>query len=362
MSKLVPLVLCCLQNSPKEALVEKHTSYQTLKAEHLSKGGPVIAIILEYDALPGIGHACGHNLIAEAGLAAGLAIKEVMEADPKLEGKLLVLGTPAEERRGGKIDLLDAGVFQGVDAAMMVHPSMYNATFPSSLSRLLMDVHFKGKEAHASAFPWEGRNALDAAVAAYQNIALLRQHMKPSNRVHVIITKGGVAPNVIPAEAALQIYVRSASRAELKDLTARIKECVKSGAAAAGCSVYIECDEKLCYENLVNNKVMGNIYDIYAPRLGLHPTDFSRREVPSASTDMGNVSHVIPSIQTVYDINTEIANHTKEFTEVSGNVRAQGPTLSAAKALAMTALTLMKFPDILEEAKKQFMKDIDEGL
>ncbi|GFY66315.1 peptidase M20 domain-containing protein 2 [Trichonephila inaurata madagascariensis] len=174
--------------------VEKHYKLPTaFKAEYASKTGtaPVIAIILEYDALPGIGHACGHNLIAEAGLAASLAIKEAMDADPKLEGKLLVLGTPAEERRGGKIDLLEAGAFQGVDAAMMVHPSKYTSTFPPVLSRLSMNVDFKGKEAHAAAFPWEGRNALDAAVAAYQNIALLRQQMKPSNRVHAIITNGG---------------------------------------------------------------------------------------------------------------------------------------------------------------------------
>ncbi|GFS99500.1 peptidase M20 domain-containing protein 2, partial [Nephila pilipes] len=230
--------------------------------------GPVIAILLEYDALPGIGHACGHNLISEAGLATSLAIKAVLETDPKLEGKLLVLGTPAEELRGGKIDLLDAGAFRGVDAAMMVHPSKFTATDPPVLSRLSINVDFKGKEAHAAAFPWEGRNALDAAVATYQNISLLRQHIKPSNRVHAIITKGGVVPNVIPAESTLQICVRSATKAELKDLTNRIIECVKSGAAAAGCSTEIECDEKHCYESLVTNKVMGKVYDQHAERLG----------------------------------------------------------------------------------------------
>ncbi|GFU01163.1 peptidase M20 domain-containing protein 2, partial [Nephila pilipes] len=128
-------------------------------------------------------------------------------------------------------------------------------------------ANFKGKEAHAAAFPWEGCNALDAAIAAYQNIALLRQHIKPSNRIQVIITKGGVVPNVIPAEAELQICVRSATKAELRDLTARIKECVKSGAAAARCSVNIECDEKFCYESLVTNKIMGKIYDTYALKL-----------------------------------------------------------------------------------------------
>ncbi|GFY41797.1 peptidase M20 domain-containing protein 2 [Trichonephila inaurata madagascariensis] len=232
------------------------------------ENGPVIAVLLEYDALPDIGHACGHNLISEAGLATSLAIKAVMEADPKLEGKLLVLGTPAEECKGGKIDLLNAGAFREVDAAMMVHPSNFTSTFPPVLSRLTMTVDFKGKEAHAAAFPWEGRNALDAAVSTYQNISLLRQHIKPSNRIHAIITKGGVVPNVIPAESTLQIAVRSATKTELKDLTARIMECVKSGAAATGCTASIDCDERHCYESLVTNKFIGKVYDQYSSKLG----------------------------------------------------------------------------------------------
>ncbi|GFU23745.1 peptidase M20 domain-containing protein 2 [Nephila pilipes] len=230
------------------------------------------------------------------------------------------------------------------------------------VSPLWINVDFKGKEAHAAAFPWEGRNALDAAVATYQNISLLRQHIKPSNRVHAIITKGGVVPNVIPAESTLQICVRSATKAELKDLTNRIIECVKSGSAAAGCSTEIECDEKHCYESLVTNKVMGKVYDQHAERLGIYPTVFSGVDVPTGSTDMGNVSHAIPSIHPFFNIDTEAQNHSKEFTTASGDAKAQGPTLQVAKALAMTALTLMRYPETLEEAKKQFQIDIAGGL
>ncbi|GFR03423.1 peptidase M20 domain-containing protein 2, partial [Trichonephila clavata] len=177
-----------------------------------------------------------------------------------------------------------------------------------------------------------------------------------------IITKGGVVPNVIPAESTLQMAVRSATKAELKDLTARIMECVKSGAVATGCTASIDCDEKHCYESLVTNKVMGKLYDQYARKLGIYPTDFSGRDIPAGSTDMGNVSHAIPSIHPFYDINTEAQNHSKSFTEASGDPKAQEPTLNVAKALAMTALTLMRYPETMEVAKKQFNLDITGGL
>ncbi|CAL1285008.1 unnamed protein product [Larinioides sclopetarius] len=335
------------------------------KAEYTSKseGGPVVGVLLEYDALPNIGHACGHNLIAEAGLAASLGVKAAMEADPKLAGKLVVLGTPAEEGGGGKIALLNMGAFNGIDVAMMVHPINFTSTFPPILNRLSIIVDFKGKEAHAAAFPWEGRNALDAAVAAYQNIGLLRQHIKPASRIHAIITKGGVSPNVIPAESRLELYARAETQSDLTELTDCITKCVESGATAARCTASIEYKHKYHYLNLVSNKIMGVTYDYYAQKLGIIPTDFPPGAViPTGSTDMGNVSHVIPSIHPFYDIGTEAVNHTKEFTQACGDPESQGPTLRVAKALAMTALQLMRCPDTLQKVKKQFEADIAQGL
>ncbi|GFW61905.1 peptidase M20 domain-containing protein 2 [Trichonephila clavipes] len=182
------------------------------------------------------------------------------------------------------------------------------------------------------------------------------------HRINAIITKGGVVPNVIPAESTLQIAVRSATKTELKDLTARITECVKSGAAATGCTASIDCDEKHCYESLVTNKFIAKVYDQYARKLGIYPTDFSGKDMPAGSTDMGNVSHAIPSIHPFYNINTEAQNHSKSFTEASGDTKAQEPTLKVAKALAMTALTLMRYPETMKEAKKQFNLDIAGGL
>ncbi|GBM33839.1 Peptidase M20 domain-containing protein 2 [Araneus ventricosus] len=251
--------------------VQKHYLLPTaFKAEYTSKpgGGPVVAVLLEYDALPNIGHACGHNLIAEAGLAASLGVKAAMEADPKLTGKLVVLGTPAEEGGGGKIDLLNMGAFNEIDVAMMVHPSMFTSTFPPILSRLSINVDFKGREAHAAAFPWEGRNALDAAVAAYQNIGLLRQQVKPTCRIHAIITKGGVSTNVIPAESRLELYARAETQSDLTELTDCITKCVESGATSARCTASIEYKHEYHYLNLVSNKIMGITYDYYAQKLG----------------------------------------------------------------------------------------------
>ncbi|GBM33833.1 Peptidase M20 domain-containing protein 2 [Araneus ventricosus] len=340
----------------------KHTGF---KAEYSSEtgNGPVLAVLLEYDALPDIDHACGHNLIAEVGLAASLGIKAAMEADPTLAGKLLVLGSPAEERFGGKLDFIEAGVFEGVDAALMAHPCNCNVTFPSILSIIQVNVDFKGKEAHAAAAPWEGCNALDAAVSAYQSIALLRQQIKPTNRIHAIITKGGVAPNIIPAESRLEMYVRAVTRPELDDLVARVTNCINSGALGAGCTASIEMDEKHSYENLISNEVMGNLYDSYAKKLGIRPTAFPGGSVPPAgSTDMGNVSRIVPSIHPMFDIDTKAPNHTKEFAEASGHPKAQVATLAVAKALAVTALSLMRCPEILEEVKKKFKSDIQQGL
>ncbi|CAL1285012.1 unnamed protein product [Larinioides sclopetarius] len=345
--------------------VQRHYVTPTgFKAEYSSEtgNGPVLAVLLEYDALPEIDHACGHNLIAEVGLATSLGIKAAMEVDPSLAGKLLVLGSPAEERFGGKLDFIEAGVFENVDFALMAHPCNCNVTFPNFLSVIQVNVDFKGKEAHAAIAPWEGCNALDAAVAAYQNIAFLRQQIKPTNRIHAIITKGGVAPNIVPAESRLEMFVRAVTKPELDDLVARVINCINSGALGVGCTASIELDERHAYENLITNSVMGNLYDSYAKKLGIYPTVFLEGSVPPAgSTDMGNVSRIVPSIQPLFEIDTMAPNHTKEFAEASGHPKAQTVTLAVAKALAMTALTLMRSPEILEEVKEKLKSDIEQG-
>ncbi|XP_055948531.1 xaa-Arg dipeptidase-like isoform X1 [Argiope bruennichi] len=341
--------------------VQKHYFMPTaFRAEFCPKkvSGPTVAILLEYDALPEIGHACGHNLIAEAGLAAAIAVKAAMEEDADLKGKLVVMGTPAEEGGGGKIRLLELGAFEGIDSAMMVHPAKITNFFPRTLCNVRYSVQYKGKEAHAGACPWEGRNALDAAVSCYLNIAQLRQHLKPSWKIQAIITKGGTIPNIIPSAAEMEVHLRTPTRNELKVLRTRAEACFTSAATATGCEVQFRYDEANAYENLITNKVLANIFKEYAERLGLNRRPGEGEATFFGSTDMGNISHVVPAIHCFYSIPSDGINHTRCFTEASGAPEAQPNTLLIGKVLAMTTLKVFKSPEVLEEVKKQFEKDI----
>ncbi|GIY64511.1 peptidase M20 domain-containing protein 2 [Caerostris extrusa] len=324
--------------------VERHYILPTaFRAEYSSqKAGPAIVVICEYDALPKIGHACGHNLIAESGLGAGIAIKTVLETCPEISGKVVVLGTPAEEGGGGKIDLINGGAFKNIDAALM------------------KIISFTGQEAHASGYPWEGINALDAAVATYNNLALLRQHIKPTCRVHAIIKKGGEAANVIPGYSELDLFYRAATNFEMEKLNKRIDACINAAAVSTGCEVSIEID-KNSYQSLMTNKILAERYKKYAEKLGVQFDDGNNKKIPfMASSDMGDVSHVVPSIHPTYSIGTQAANHSVEFTKASGTSEAQVTTLITSKSMAMVALDLMCDQNMLKQAKEQFNIDLAE--
>ncbi|XP_042901267.1 xaa-Arg dipeptidase isoform X2 [Parasteatoda tepidariorum] len=343
--------------------VQKHYYMQTaFRAEFSTNSGTgvTVAFLLEYDALPEIGHACGHNLIAEAGLAAAIASKAAMEKDKTIIGKVVVLGTPAEEGGGGKIKLLEFGAFDGIDVALMVHPGFLTRLSPIFLSSVKGSVHFKGKEAHAGAVPWLGVNALDAAVSCYQNLALMRQQIKPTCRINVIITKGGSAANVIPDESSMEFFIRASTMGELKSLVTKVENCIKSAACATGCEMEFSFVEEDCYNNLITNKVLINLFDSYLNRLGYINDDKKAINLPVGSTDMGNVSHKIPSIHPLYRIPATAVNHTKEYTKFAGAETAQEPTLQMGKAMALTALHVLRSPEVLEEIKKEFISDLEE--
>ncbi|XP_035207491.1 peptidase M20 domain-containing protein 2-like [Stegodyphus dumicola] len=284
------------------------------------------------------------------------------KACPRVMKELIVLGTPAEEGGGGKLRLIELGAFKEVDIAMMAHPTRINAAAPPFLAIVDATVEYKGKEAHASASPWKGRNALDAAVACYQNIALLRQHIKPRCKIHAVITKGGIIPNIIPAESCLELFVRAPNRVELRELETRVEACITSAATATGCEVTYNFADQDCYENLITNKVLGNLYQTYAERLGAKFIKDISEMSSIGSTDMGNVSHIIPSIHPLFSICTEAANHTKAFTKASGAPEAQEPTLNAAKAMAMTALAVLRSQETLDEVKREFSSNIQNNL
>lgn len=317
-------------------------------------GDVTAAVLCEYDALPGLGHACGHNLIAQSSVAAAVAVKEVLRQE-SLGGKVVLLGTPAEEGGGGKVHLLRGGAFEGIHFALMAHPSTRNvaACRTTAVSKYL--VTYKGLPAHSAGAPWQGRNALDAAVAAYVNVALLRQQVRPECRLSGIFRKGGDQPNIIPAEAALEFDLRAPEASQLDELQRRVRACFYAGGQSAGCELSVE-EAMPMYKNLVPNVVMATVYRTYAEKQGLHFPDGDVSPASSASTDVGNVSHTVPTIQPYYELEaaTSGGNHTEGFREASNDQRSYDVSLRVAKALALTAVNIMSDSQPLTDVRKEF--------
>lgn len=219
---------------------------QTAFVAEYGHGGRVVAYNAEYDALPGIGHACGHNLIAMMSIGAFLGVAELLKRQ-KIPGRVRLVGTPAEEGFGGKIPIINAGAYKDVDACMMVHPGPFTEcpgftgdAFMPTLASLKMTIQFTGKTAHAAMAPWEGTNALDAAVLAYNGIGVLRQQVHPRNRIHCVISNGGVRPNIIPGSAAIDAYIRSPTVKMAEELLVRVRNCFEGAALQAGCTMELK--------------------------------------------------------------------------------------------------------------------------
>lgn len=311
--------------------------------------GPTIAMLCEYDALPEVGHACGHNIIAAAGLGAALGAAAVVDA---LGGRLVVMGTPAEEGGGGKIVMMDAGAFDDVDAAFMVHPA--DADLDSFWAIAIHELHveYSGKAAHAAAAPEQGRNALDAAVLGYMNVAALRQHIGRSERIHGIITHGGDKPNVVPHRAAMQWYVRSGTAESLADLKPRVLAALEAGALATGCEMTAEWVNRP-YDDLLTNGPLDGLYAANAAGLGRAVEPREQRPSFMGSTDMGNVSHVVPSIHPMIKAAPDgVAIHTAEFATHAGGELGDAAVVDGALAMALTAVDVWADPDRLVAARR----------
>ncbi|KAL4812155.1 hypothetical protein BDW67DRAFT_178949 [Aspergillus spinulosporus] len=313
--------------------------------------GPLVIFCAEYDALPGIGHGCGHNLIATASLAAFLGLAQtVRQLDVDVPVRVRILGTPAEEGGGGKVKLIDAGAFKDPEivAAIMAHPTSLHhlpagyagiAGYPMVASHKLR-VEYRGRGAHAGGDPWNGRNALDAAVGAYNNIAMLRQQIQPDERIHGIIEVGGTAPNVIPEYTRMNWNVRSTSAARADALLARAKGCFEAAALATGCEVnYIMAPT---YKDVVINDTFCEIYTAEMEALGRHVL-VRQPTIATTSTDMGNVSHEVPSFHGVFGIPTppNIPGHHPAFAEAAATDEAHAEAILAAKAMAMLGWTVL---------------------
>ena len=316
------------------------------------RGEPVVAFLAEYDALPGVGHGCGHNIIGTASTAAGLAAKAVAE---ETAGTVLVIGTPAEEAAGGKVYMADRGAFQGLTCAMLAHPGNRDVAISQALACLELDVEFHGRAAHAAARPEAGLNALDAMVAAFVNVGLMRQQLRDSARVHGIITDGGQAVNVIPHHTAASLLIRSEDDAYLDEaLKGRVLACFQAAAQATGCELEYRWGEESRYKAMRSNHVLAAAYRANVESLGrkvMEPE--SRRSM--GSTDMGNVSALVPAIHpSIAVAPPDIPIHTVEFREMAASDAGHKALLDSAKALAMTAVDVLTDADLRQRMREEF--------
>ncbi|NCG38773.1 MAG: amidohydrolase [Actinobacteria bacterium] len=295
--------------------------------------GPSIAVCCEYDALPEIGHAGGHNVIAAAGLGAGLGAAVVAEA---LGGSLAVLGTPAEEGGGGKEFMIRRGAFDAIDAAMMVHPADRDLRTMHTIAIHTMEVQYQGLAAHAAAAPEKGLNALDAAVLGYNNVAALRQHINPAERIHGVFTDGGVKPNIVPSHAAAQWYVRSAKMDSLELLKERVLACLHGGAHAAGCQMTHEWNDPPFYD-MIDNTPLLDAYVRNASDVGRTVIPEEPGKIVVGSTDMGNVSYAVPAIHPMIQCAPEgTAIHTEDFARHTNTEQADRAVIDGALSMAYT--------------------------
>ena len=313
--------------------------------------GPRVAFLAEYDALPVVGHGCGHNMIATSALGAGIGLGAVVAQSG---GEVWVVGTPAEETDGAKVVMVDRGAFQAVDAALMIHPHEKNFFLTESLAMDAIEVQFFGKPAHAAAAPWEGKNALDALILTFSNLNALRQQIQPDARIHGVITNGGAAPNIIPDHTVGRFYIRAKTRSYLNELVGKFKACVQAAALATDTRFELRNYEN-SFDDMVNNHVLAErMRDYFTEALNSSP--FLRAPDSFGSVDMGNVSQVVPAVHVLVDVadGRRLVPHTHEFQQAVATPYADAAILRAGKALALTGYDVLTHPDFLEAARREF--------
>ena len=312
--------------------------------------GPLhVAIVAEYDALPGVGHACGHNIICAAAMGAALGLAAVAG---ELGLKVSLIGTPAEEGGGGKITLLEEGAFAGVHAAMMVHPAPLDTLDPLILAAQTLEIAYTGREAHAAGAPEMGINAADAFVVAQVGIGLLRQHLPPLTRVHGIVDKGGEAPNIVPAHTSGRFMVRARTTDELEALRDRVVACFEAGATATGAR--LEVRPRVRYAHMEQDREILERYRLNAEALGRRFYPFAESGLGPVSTDMGDVSLALPSIHPMIGIDSLPAvNHQPEFTDAAASPAGDRAVIDGALAMAWTAIDLTQS----EPLRERLMED-----
>ena len=315
-------------------------------------GRPLIAFLAEYDALPELGHACGHNLIAASSVGAGTALKPVIDS---LGGTVQVIGTPAEELYSGKQVMAQKGAFAGLDAAMMVHPGSHNAAFTEALACQRLDIEFFGKASHAAGKPEAGINALEAMILSFNAIDALRQHIQPKARIHGVITDGGTAANVVPAHSAGNFLVRASDEKYLEELKQKVLNCFLGAATATGARLEYRWEEHY-YAPMLNNPTLGRLFVRNMRHLG-RQTHLEDPNKSFGSTDFGNVSQIIPGMHASIAVARQVIPiHSPQFAKATLSESGLDAMLDAAKALAMTAADLLADPSLIEKVKSEFFR------
>ncbi len=314
------------------------------------KAGSHVCFMAEYDALPGVGHGCGHNMLGATSIAAGILLSRLTS---ETGGWVIVLGTPAEETNGAKVEYAKRGVFRDIDAAILCHPTSQDYfKSGSSLAMETIEFEFLGKAAHAASEPEAGVNALDAVIQTFNNINALRQQTKSDARIHGIITEGGEACNVIPDHCVCRFYVRAGRRNYLKHLMQQVVNCGKAAALATGCQVNMRPFE-LGYDDMVTNETLSKVFTESLAALGVNKLEEAGE--PSGSSDAGNVSYVCPTIHPYFPITTKnIASHTRDFALCTQTDYAKDRMMETACAMALTGWRLLSDPRLMTEVRREF--------
>lgn len=316
------------------------------------KKGKTVAYMAEYDALPGIGHGCGHNILGATSLGAAIVLKNFMD---EIGGKVIVFGTPAEETSGAKVIYAENGEFDDLDFAMMAHPASAYMKSGTSLALEPVEFEFFGKPSHAASEPEKGINALDAALITMTSINALREHIRPDSRVHGIIVKGGEAANVVPEYTKLQYYVRSTTKAYNQELLEKVKNCARAGALATGCELKISKYE-FSYDNLITNQVLSDVFDEAILEIANIRMDEPKKS--TGSLDMGQVSQFCPTIHPYFDITNDrsVAGHTRELADATITPFALDSMVVTSASLALTAYKVMSDDNLFDKMKQEFLK------
>ncbi|QXM06845.1 M20 family metallopeptidase [Crassaminicella indica] len=314
-----------------------------------SKPGPTIAYLAEYDALPEIGHGCGHNILGTTSTGAGIVLSKILST---IGGNVVVFGTPAEETCGAKVDMANKGAFDDITVAMISHPADKHYKSGKSLAMEAIEFTFKGRTAHAAACPEKGINALDAVINTFNNINALREHIKSDARVHGIIKEGGKAANIVPDLAIAQFYVRATTKSYLKELVEKVKNCAKGASIATGTELEIR-NYEYSYDNLVTNQKLSEAYCKRLKDMGIEKIYEPKESF--GSLDTGNVSHICPTIHPYFSISkTPIASHTKEFRDATNKPFAYNQMFKTIGALVLTGIDVIENHDLLHNIQKEF--------